>query len=421
MSLASIKNKIERRLKHSQNKNEYQEIGTYIKRRRKDLNITQDVVSHGICSVSYLSKIENNQITPNEYFIKEIMTKLEVKEDVTQTFLNDEHFLKDLIEAFFYLDNTSIKQKFEHIKPLESGILFHLGELIFSIYSKEHNSYIVISKLEHLIPNMNDFELKTFLVFNGLFHYVKENFKSAFEIFDLIDSIHYKNDYLDGIYNMYTFITKQRLKKKNISILNYEIAQKLFAKYLNRKRSQLLLLERIKYIKDEDVFRAEQMISNIFEGHLDAETKCIYYTLYSSILIQQAKYQDALIKLSNIKEDSECYYQKLVLLYRISLDENDINMKEELESIISNIEYNIQDQQYRIMYHTMRLQNNDKQKEYIRDIAIPYTIKSSNLNALKIYTDLLMDICMKTSRYKEATQYYMKYAKELSRINELLK
>ena len=421
MSLISIKNKIERRLKHTQNKNEYQEIGTYIKKRRKELNITQDVVSHGICSVSYLSKIENNQIAPNEFFIKEIMTKLDVTEDVTNTFLNDEHYLRDIIEAFFYYDEVTLNQKFHEIESLESGILFNLGELIYSINNQSLNSFIIISKLEHLIPNMNDFELKTFLVFDGLFQFLKENYKAAFELFDLIEIIHYNNDYLDGIFNMYAYITKQRLHKKNISLNNYELAQKIFSKYLNRKRSQILLLERIKYIQEEDVHLAELHISKIYSEQLDNQAKCSYYALYSSILIEMKKYQEAIIKLNNIKEDSACYYQKLVLLYKIALIENDLEMKKELESIISNSDYNVHNQKYRIMYHTLRLQCKEKKKEYLRDIAIPYTIKSSDLVSLKRYTDNLMEICMDNSRYKEATQYYLKYSKEIGKINELLR
>ena len=62
MGIESLKSKVQKRIHQESIKKDYQEIGTFIKKRRKDLNMTQDMISNGICSISYLSKIENNQI-----------------------------------------------------------------------------------------------------------------------------------------------------------------------------------------------------------------------------------------------------------------------------------------------------------------------------------------------------------------------
>ena len=202
MNIQSIQNKVERRNKHQQNKTEYKDIGTFIKKRRKDLNITQDVVSNGICSISYLSKIENNQIAPNEFFIKEIMSKLEVEDDITNTFLNDEHYLLDLIEAYFYNDHEDIKTAYKEVDALKSGTVHYLGDLIYGIKNKAKNTYITVNRLENIIMNMNDFELKTYLLFTSIYHIENNNHKTALEILQLIDTIHYKNDYIDGLYHV---------------------------------------------------------------------------------------------------------------------------------------------------------------------------------------------------------------------------
>ena len=108
LSLKSLKNRINKRIRVSDYRSDFQEIGSFIKKKRKELNITQDIVSYGICSISYLSKIENNQIVPNEFYIKEIMNKLDVKESFYEKTLNDKLYLEAIIKGVFYLDDNLV-------------------------------------------------------------------------------------------------------------------------------------------------------------------------------------------------------------------------------------------------------------------------------------------------------------------------
>ena len=66
MSISSLKNRINKRIELEKFKSDFTDIGSFIKKKRKELNVTQDEISTGICSISYLSKIENNQIIPND-------------------------------------------------------------------------------------------------------------------------------------------------------------------------------------------------------------------------------------------------------------------------------------------------------------------------------------------------------------------
>ena len=57
MTMSSIRKKVIKRYERLNHDSEYQDIGTLIKERRKELNLTQETISNGICSISYLSKI----------------------------------------------------------------------------------------------------------------------------------------------------------------------------------------------------------------------------------------------------------------------------------------------------------------------------------------------------------------------------
>ena len=74
----------------------------------------------------------------------------------------------------------------------------------------------------------------------------------------------------------------------------------------------------------------------------------------------------------------------------------------------------------KINYHFLVQKDQVDQKEYLRDIAIPFSIKIEDYDSLCFYTNHVMDICIENSRYKEAMQYYKKYQKEISKVQKIL-
>ncbi|WP_138417109.1 helix-turn-helix domain-containing protein [Aquibacillus sediminis] len=55
--------------------------GDFIKLHRKNANMTQDQLSLGICSVSYLSKIENNDVIPSEQIRSLLFSRLGMNQE----------------------------------------------------------------------------------------------------------------------------------------------------------------------------------------------------------------------------------------------------------------------------------------------------------------------------------------------------
>ena len=56
-------------------------LGTYIKKRRKDLGISQEELSEGLCAVSTLSRIENNQQNPSRNLTRHLLERLGLSKD----------------------------------------------------------------------------------------------------------------------------------------------------------------------------------------------------------------------------------------------------------------------------------------------------------------------------------------------------
>ena len=124
--------------------------------------------------------------------------------------------------------------------------------------------------------------------------------------------------------------------------------------------------------------------------------------------------------LFKIRENSTFFYQKTILLYEICLTDNDEDMCTSIKNILEKYKPDKFQLKYKVYYHYLLEQKKDSVKEYLRDIAIPYSIKIDDYYGLEKYTNEIMDICIDNSRYKEAVQYYKKMQKEMNRITQII-
>ena len=158
----------------------------------------------------------------------------------------------------------------------------------------------------------------------------------------------------------------------------------------------------------------------IKESLMDSSLRDFYYLIKSEILFIMEKYKDSALALNNINNQSDFFYQKMILLFSICKKEEDLGTSTEIKNILSSYKPDRFQLKHKVHYHYLLIESEEDLKEYLRDIAIPYSIKIEDFYGLKQYTMEMMDICMSTSRYKEATQFYKKYQKEVNRISNIM-
>lgn len=56
-------------------------LGTYIKKRREELDLKQEELCIGLCSVSNLSRIENGQQDPSRRLAQQLLDRLGLPDD----------------------------------------------------------------------------------------------------------------------------------------------------------------------------------------------------------------------------------------------------------------------------------------------------------------------------------------------------
>lgn len=401
-------------------KQDYSDIGSFIKKKRKELNVTQDEISNGICSISYLSKIENNQIVPSDFYVREIMEKLEIDQDVLRKGIQDKKYVKDIIDAFFYLDDDKMDRLYEDIKDIEYNVIINLCKLGNTVYHQleDDNQYVMM--LEHVVNNMSDLEVELYLYFASLYFVFHQKYKVALELIVLYESMPSMNPKLDGMFKDLAFHVKHRLHLKVSAGDDYHHAMNIYQQHHNVSRIVRLAIEKINQIATEHPQRALSMMDTLKLSLLkEHELDAIHYHK-ARIYYQLDQYQEATFTLRHIEKSSLFYYRKMILLLKICIQEDDQDMIEQIQTLLQDISPDRREMNAKIQYHYLLQQTVEDKKDFLRDIAIPFSIKVEDYSSLYQYTMDIMTLCVDTSRYKEATQFFHKYEKEVAKTRKLL-
>lgn len=176
-------------------------IGHLIRAERVRQDMKQIVLAKGICTPSYLSKIERNQIEPSEDITEMLMKRLGMDPGKLQK--NDEEMerefekmlLKTYREVMTARDSNFTREKLEYLElnvPLFENDSLHFT---YSLITFRFNMIVridlekleqEIELLEESIDNFDVYQLYLFHLNKGLFCYNTGNRKMAIHYFELI-------------------------------------------------------------------------------------------------------------------------------------------------------------------------------------------------------------------------------------------
>ena len=105
-------------------------LGTYIKKRREELNISQEELCEGLCAVSSLSRIENNQQDPSRHLTKNLLDRLGLPNDRFFSLWDQKGISAGALQREIQDDMNLYARAAEHDRPgIRAGILEKLAEL----------------------------------------------------------------------------------------------------------------------------------------------------------------------------------------------------------------------------------------------------------------------------------------------------
>lgn len=242
-------------------------IGERIRQMRIHKEFTQGELVSGICSITYLSRIENGQIKPSSSFLKKISKKL----DVDYNFLinaDEEDIEPKLLEICnTYKNDNMISEKdlsfLElYVRDIDSILLLLKAYGVLIYYHSRNNNLLhvapIVNQASQVIPNQvapqytEDFIY--YLRARGHYLYNRQDYMAAHEIYVKIESLLglEETEQHAGIYYNLCHVNKYLYKDKSIGRLYAKKAYRLYEK-LNRENDVIntLLMLVLLYHSDE--------------------------------------------------------------------------------------------------------------------------------------------------------------------------
>src|SRR5690606_2604348 len=146
------------RLRNPENVNNSDNIGSILKHHRLKLNLTLEDSAEGICSISYLSKIENSLIRPSQKYLLQLAEKYNANFQFQPT--THQEVLNCLVENIFFEQNELMDEVLFEDENYQTK-LNEIGYLLSqNIYDKAR---MIHQNLNPYIKNLNDIELGFYL------------------------------------------------------------------------------------------------------------------------------------------------------------------------------------------------------------------------------------------------------------------
>ena len=383
-------------------KDESNKLAKFLKRRRIELGLTLESVSEGICSTSYLSKIENCQVEVDATYFTLLFEKLDLDYDkVLET--RNVPIYQEVIKAYLNNDKAYIKNKVNLLVD-DNNYCETEVELLVLFYSLMEN-YLkeakkTIQKIELTSNTLLEEELQIFAYLTNEFYYRCGSIKNMLKGMSILKRNNFDNEllriaYLSTLTNYYYELGDgsnfnyyyQKIKNSDYAVAIPRVLEKCQLQELCLRSKNALddMEEQFKLIKE-----------TISENNAD-----LYEYYYNVHLIIHEKYEDVYNNL-NGRELS----QELMALLGLAVDKLQ-NMGKAYEYLKVLREYTIKDHGfYSKLLEYLKL----KLEQYSYGHLFVYlknVLLSNDLQAF-IYDVLVKDffyIAYELGKYKEIVRF----------------
>lgn len=405
-------------------------VGRLIKAERKKKGIKQINLARGICSISYLSKIENDNISPNQEIINLLLKRLDITRNDSldsekSDLLNElkENYKNLIINREISKFNAEELPEYYFNKSNDINIEYCIY-LMRILLSKE-----IYDKVAYLLELINEKKIKEnkllfiFLVNKGIFLLNNRKVKEAIDIFDKA-LFNCNNTQIEeweraDLYYIYALA--------NISLLNLhkaldyiKISQEYFSKESLFKRSientivEANIYKRFgEYQKVEKLFTSALKISKLLKdrnyiGIINQNLGDLYFrkgdqnnalSFYLESLKYKSNKSDKLITILSLIEVYEKEKNKDKILYWNNYGITLLTKSENLT---------MQEQFYKKCFNMNEITYNSKIIEKIKEVnsILDFLEYNSYFNYSYKYASRIADFLSESRKYKLANYYY---------------
>jgi len=379
----------------------YRGIGDKIRRTRLELNMTQETLAKGICSNTYISKIENNKIAVNKEHLFLLMEKMGIPTDKIGFPEKMVDSLEKAIEYFYFKDLDAYEKLFQDLEQYEFGILIYVVRLGYYVLTEDYdNAKTIYDDMYRYLNSLEDYGFATFLIFGGFYNCGINDFQTARMILESVKDKLRNDEILFSLYSYLEFLVYGNLHLFNQSRDGLEMSKSVIFNYGNCRRvTESMVYTNIfrlyeKQKKERIIFHKEQLT------HLSLSMSNYYLIMLAFSSRDPNKY------LQYLNPDGRYYLTGLFFLARHHYINNEMEQYAALQDIINDKHYSLKS---KIDYGNLLKLSENQEDIYYRDYLInrilPYLIENQNIFFHDMVTRKLQRIFSVSKRYKEAQKY----------------
>jgi HTH-type transcriptional regulator, quorum sensing regulator NprR len=410
-------------------------IGRIIKMERINQGIKQIQLAKGICSVSYLSKIENGTVEASADVIQLLLKRLQLNiNDLKSNFEHSSVFLDTLMEWYKNITITRNKKKaieyFTRLQSESSKIKLPSAIILFRLFCMRY--YLLLSEIEkipEIIEKLNffkdDFSSKEqyyYHKFMGLYYYLLGNFPESLIFFTKAKDFfnYYVTDDWEKSDTLYMYALSAIKLEQTLSCIHAaQEALDLFTKNINYTRSaDCYILLGICYKKLgetekalQSFYSAQQIVEQLNINELKGTILQNLGSLYAKI----GETKKALQYYHRSLKHKEGVNEKLITIFSIvkeySKSKNIDSLKKYIQKgldLINGLEDTYKEYYFHFhIYKTMHEQKDEHFEELLKSAIQYFEDIGDHRHAYK-YSTLLSTYYFDTWKYKLSSIYMQK-------------
>ncbi|EIT86497.1 transcriptional activator (transcriptional regulator) [Fictibacillus macauensis ZFHKF-1] len=387
--------------------------------RRLKLKLTQKEVSEGICSVSYLSKIENNTIVPSKDIVMALKKRLKINVDLGPT-LDIGSIRQQIMSWLDYINYRNEKQcLYEYnslrgiihkVDDLEIVLLYKVISIRYHIFCKDFKkAKVVIDDIKHIITLSNSVHTRYYFVFfEAMYENQLKNLDKTHNLFKEAEKLMIEGNIDDPIFYYHLAVLNLDLGFREKCMFLAKKALGKLEKQANYKRStdcHILLGICSMYFKAYSMARKHYYIAlRVMKNNpiYREELGCVLHNLGFCYFLE-SNYDKALHYLmKSYKENKGNNIEfTIFVIIKAYIKKRDFNHARKwlLKGYKSISETSVCTILFKLLEH--QIENyiqKDEYEHFLEQSAIPYLEKNQCYK-------LLLDV------YEEAAQYYTKHFK----------
>lgn len=381
------------------------DIGKIIKTKRKELGLTQSEVCEGICSVTHLSKIENNTTSVADDVIQLICKRLNINiEEEKKRIENIKLMLNKFREAMIFgkeevVDEIAdeLEREYYYIENSELRILYKLYLMRYYLFKEDLDyAYKLGKELEDLRNKFSQLENNLLNHFWGIYYIVNKDGKRALEFLSNIsEDYYYSSIEIDYHLSLAYSLNSSTLLSYyyGSKALEHFHKHKLFNRVID---AELVLCMQLAKGDKNEILLSISKFKELLELSSTNYTKAIILHNIGFSLMRLKNYTEAIKyfdeALKHKKRDTYLYLTSYYAKLFSKILNNDIVTKSEAERGL-NISRKINSKKYEVLFQTMLfyIDNDEKLYHFLKSKAIDYFISVKLEDHIDFYGQKLID------------------------------